>query len=122
MQTEMAKRLSGLEERVRMLEARIDELSTRFESFRSNAIKNQRNHEEKIRVLIQATTELKRRTDEIKEILRRMENKLLYTASKAEIKEIESYLQLLNPLQLVTRREIKKMLKKLGGEEDGHNR
>jgi len=122
MQSELMKRLSGLEERVRMLEARIDELSTRFESFRSNAIKNQRNHEEKIRVLIKATAELKRRTDEIKEVLRRIESKLLYTASKAEIKEIEAYLKILNPLNLVTREELEKMLKKFGGEGDGNNR
>jgi len=122
MQTELTKRLSGLEERVRILEARVDELSNRFESFRSNAIKNQRNHEEKIRVLIKAAAELKRRTDEFREILRRIENKLLYTASKAEIKEIEAYLQLLNPLDLVTRKELSKILKKLGGEKDGHTR
>ncbi len=120
MQSELAKRLSGLEERVRMIESRVDEISNRFESFRNNSIRNQRDHDEKIKVLIKAIAELKKRTDEMKEVMKRIESKMLYTASKSEIKEIEAYLQLLNPLDLVTRQELKKMIKKIGGEKDGH--
>ena len=112
MQGEINKRLSGMEERVRILESRIEEISNRFESFRMNAIKSQRTHDEKIKTLIKASAELKRRTDESKEILRRMESKILKTASRADFKEVEAYLQLMNPLNLVTRSELEKMLKK----------
>ena len=112
MQGEINKRLSGLEERVRIIESRSEELANRFESFRMNAIKSQREHDEKIKTLIRASAELKRRTDESKEILRRIESRLLKTASRAEIKEIEAYLDLLNPVNLVTRKELEKMFKK----------
>ncbi|MBR9689495.1 MAG: hypothetical protein GOV01_01185 [Candidatus Altiarchaeota archaeon] len=112
MQGEINKRLGGVEERVRILESRIEEISNRFESFRMNAIKSQRDHDEKIKTLIRASSELKRRTDESKEILRRMEGKILKTASRSDIKEIEAYLQLISPLDLVTRKELEKMLKK----------
>ena len=61
---ELVKRLSGLEERTRILEARIEELSSRFDGFRMNAIKNQKEHDEKIKTLIQASAALKRREDE----------------------------------------------------------
>lgn len=79
-----------------------------------NAIRSQRDHDEKIKTLIKASAELKRRTDESKEILRRIESKLLKTASRNEIKELEAYLELLNPMNLVTRSELERMLKKEG--------
>ncbi len=111
-QGEINKRLSGVEERIRILESQIEELSNRFESFRMNSIRSQREHDEKIKTLIKASSQLKRRTEESKEILRRIEGKLLKTASRAEIKEINAYLQLLNPVKLVTRQQVEKMLKK----------
>ncbi len=111
MQGETNKRLSGIEERVRIIESRTEELANRFESFRMNTIRSQRDHDEKIKTLIRAAAELKRRTDESKEILRRIESRLLKTASRAEIKEIEAYLNLLNPVNLVTRKELERMLK-----------
>ena len=110
---ELVKRLSGLEERTRILEARIEELSTRFEGFRMNAIKNQKEHDEKIKTLIKAVSAIKRREDEIREGMRRIESKLIKTASQSEIKEIEAYLQLLSPLKFVTKNELKRMLKEL---------
>lgn len=112
MQGEINRRLSGLEERVRIIESRTEELANRFESFRMNVIKSQRDHDEKIKTLIRASAELKRRTDEAKEILRRIESRLLKTASRSEIKEIEAYLNLLNPVNLITRKELEKILEK----------
>lgn len=112
MQGEINKRLGGIEERVRILESRMEEISNRFESFRMNAIRSQRDHDEKIKTLIKASAELKRRTEESKEILRRIESKLLKTASRSEIKELEAYLELLNPMNLVTRSELERMLNK----------
>ena len=41
-----------------------------------------------------------------------MESKILKTASRADFQEIEAYLQLISPLDLVTRSELEKMLKK----------
>lgn len=79
-----------------------------------NAIRSQREHDEKIKTLIRASAELKRRTDEAKEILRRIESRLLKTASRSEIKEIEAYLNLLNPVNLITRKELEKILEKGG--------
>ena len=112
MQGEINKRLGGIEERVRILESRVEEISNRFESFRMNAIRSQRDHDEKLKTLIKASAELKRRTEESKEILRRIESKLLKTASRNEIKELEAYLELLNPMNLVTRSELERMLNK----------
>jgi len=112
MQGEINKRLGGIEERVRILESRMEEISNRFESFRMNSIRSQRDHDEKIKTLIKASVELKRRTEESKEILRRIESKLLKTASRNEIKELEAYLELLNPINLVTRSELERMLNK----------
>lgn len=112
MQGEMNKRISGLEERVRIIESRMEELGKRFESFRMNAIRTQREQGEKIKTLIRASAELKRRTDESKEILRRIESKILKTASRAELQEIEAYLELLNPVNLVTRKEVERMIEK----------
>ena len=111
-QGEINKRLSGVEERIRILESQIEGLSNRFESFRMNSIRSQREHDEKIKTLIKASSQLKRRTEESKEILRRIESKLLKTASRSEIKEINAYLQLLNPVKLVTRKQVERMLKK----------
>lgn len=107
MQSEMAKRLSGVEERMRMLESRAEELTNRFESFRMNVIRNQNDQGEKVKTLIKAMAEMKRRTDDMKEMLRRMEYKLLKTASRAELAEIEAYLKLLNPVALVKRGMLK---------------
>ncbi len=116
MQSEINKRLSGLEERVRILESRIEEISTRFESFRMNAIKNQKEHSEKIKTLIGASAELKRRTDEFREVLKRVERKLLRTASREDLQALDAYLKLLNPLNLVTRGELERMLKEKEGD------
>ena len=107
MQLEMAKRLSGLEERMRMLESRVEEVTNRFESFRMNAIRNQNDQSEKVKTLIKAMAEMKKRTDEMKEILGRMERKLLKTASRAEIKEIEAYLDTLSPMTLIKKGMLK---------------
>ncbi|MBR9681833.1 MAG: hypothetical protein GOV00_03475 [Candidatus Altiarchaeota archaeon] len=107
MQSEMAKRLSGIEERTRMIESRVEEVGNRFESFRMNAIRNQNDVNEKVKTLIKATVEMKRRTDDMKEVLRRVERKLLKTASRAELMEIEAYLNILNPVALIRRGRLK---------------
>jgi len=97
----MAKRLSGIEERTRMIESRVEEVGNRFESFRMNAIRNQKDVNDKVKVIIKAIAEMKRRTDDMKEVSRRMERKLLKTASRAELMEIEAYLDVLNPIALI---------------------
>jgi len=103
----MAKRLSGVEERMRMLESRVEELTNRFESFRMNVIRNQNDQGEKVKTLIKALSEMKRRTDEMKEVMKRLERNLLKTASRAELTELEAYLKLLNPLVLAKKGMLK---------------
>ena len=110
---ELVKRLSGLEERTRILEARIDEISSRFDGFRMNSINNQKEHDEKIKTLIQAAVALKRREDELREGMRRIESKLIKTASQSELKELEAYLQLLSPLKFVTKNELNRIIKEM---------
>ena len=107
MQSEMAKRLSGIEERTRMLESRVEEMTNRFESFRMNAIRNQNDMNDKVKVLIKAMAEMKRRTDDMKEMLKRVERKLLKTASRAELMELQAYLDVLNPIALVKKGKLK---------------
>ena len=108
MQSEMAKRLSGIEERTRMIESRVEEVGNRFESFRMNSIRNQNDVNEKVKTLIKAIVEMKHRTDDMKEVMKRIERKLLKTASRAEILEIEAYLDVLNPIALIKRAKSRK--------------
>ncbi len=108
MQSELAKRLSGIEERTRMFESRIEEVTNRFESFRMNSIRNQNEVNEKVKTLIKALSEMKKRTDDINEVLRRVERKLLKTASRSELMEIEAYLNILNPIALIKKGGLKR--------------
>lgn len=103
----MVKRLNGIEERTRMIESRVEEVGNRFESFRMNSIRNQKDVNEKVKTLIKAVVEMKRRTDDMKEVMKRIERKLLKTASRAEIMEIEAYLDVLNPIALIKRARLK---------------
>ncbi len=110
MDPDVAKRLSGIEERLRILESKVEELSSRFKEFRRNVIRTQREHSEKIKDLIRASAALNSKLKEIKENLKRIEFHLLKVATKAELKEIEAYLELLAPLRFVTREEVEKII------------
>ncbi len=100
-QGQVWRRISAIEERLRILESRIEDLTSRFESFRMNVINSQKAQSSKIKLLIKGTAELSRKVDELRKIVERVERKLVKAATKAEIKELEAYLALLDPLRKI---------------------
>ncbi len=102
-------------ERVRLLESRYNVLRDRVLLTNQNMISGYRKLHDELREIEIDIKELKTNIFEIKESMTKIAEELRLFAKKDQIRVLEKYIELLNPLKFVTETELRQILKERGG-------
>ena len=99
------------DERVRVLESRYSLMRDRLFLINQNMITEYRKLNKEIQIVNDEIKSLKIDINEIKSLLRNIVNEIQNFAKKDEVKVIEKYMQLINPLNFVTEEEVKQIIR-----------
>ena len=105
----------GPEERVRILESRYGLMRDRLFLINQNMINEYRRLTKEIKLINDDMKEIKHDINEIKNILRNVVNEMQNFATKDNVKMIEKYVTLWNPLNFVTENDVLRIIKERGG-------
>ncbi|NOZ80590.1 MAG: hypothetical protein GXP63_02860 [DPANN group archaeon] len=114
--------LASLSSRIRIIEERYDNLRRKTQVTDQNMLMNHRKALNETKILHDNVTEIKREIMEIKDKIRMIIKDLNDSARKEDILVLQKYINLWEPVNFVTRNEVKTLiheeLESLGQEED----
>lgn len=96
--------------RLKILEERYTNLSRREQLAEQNLLSFERELTAEMKVMQQRLTETRRHVTEVRERLEILQGQAANSASKHDLRILEAYLNIIQPLQFVTRVEAKKLL------------
>ncbi|MBR9702402.1 hypothetical protein GOV10_00050 [Candidatus Woesearchaeota archaeon] len=96
--------------RLKVLEERYANLSRREQLAEQNMLHFERDLKADLRAIQKRLLESRRHTTEVRESLETIQGQVANTAPKHELRAIEAYLNLIQPLEFMTREEAKKLL------------
>jgi len=99
--------------RLKILEERYANLSRREQLSEQNTMHFQKDLRGDIRAVQQRLLETRRHASEIREKLEMLQGQVAKTADKHELRVLEAYLNMIRPMQFVTRTEAKKLMEDL---------
>ncbi len=103
--------VNSINRRVRMLEERHDNLHKKAEVIEDNMLNNSQKHSNDIKRLNEDMKNIKRDMEEIKDSIRLLIKDSKNKAKKEDVDVIKKYIELWNPANFVTQRELNKILK-----------
>ncbi|MEK6907581.1 MAG: hypothetical protein AABW45_03565 [Nanoarchaeota archaeon] len=101
---------TGVEERVRILEARYTLMRDRIFLINQNMIQEYRKLSKEIKMIDSEFKSVKQDLNEIKGILRNVVNEMQGFAKKENVKVLEKYVDFWNPLNFVTEKEVMEIM------------
>jgi len=107
----LANDVSSLSSRIRMIEERYDNLRRKTQVTDQNMLMNQRKVVNEMKTFQSSITEMKRDINDIKEKIRMIIKDLNESAKKEDITVLQKYINLWEPVNFVTRNEVKQILK-----------
>jgi len=102
-------------ERARILESKYKNLRERILIVNQNMVQGYKNSSTEIKFLNNNINELKKDMFEIKENIHKLIHDLQFFASKQDLKVLEKYINMWDPLNFVTQKDLEELLKKRGG-------
>ncbi|RJQ18226.1 hypothetical protein C4573_00705 [Candidatus Woesearchaeota archaeon] len=103
--------VNDLERRLRVLEERYTNLRKKTQITDQNMLENEKHLSKEIRGLTDSVSELKFQMQELAEKLAIFNSEFEHVAQKTDVQMIEKYLDLWQPMNFVTREELKKAKK-----------
>ncbi|MBL7147802.1 MAG: hypothetical protein ISS82_03180 [Nanoarchaeota archaeon] len=101
--------------RVRIIESKYIDLRERLLVVNQNMVQGYKNLSTEIKLLNEDIRELKSDLFEIKESMHKIVHELQFFASKNDLKVLEKYINMWNPLNFVTEEEVIELIKKQRG-------
>lgn len=102
--------LSQMSRRIRLIEDRIDNLKSHLELIENNMLEMNKSISAELESFNKTALELRREMEENIERFDRLADSINQLASKESVKVIEKYIDLLNPMTLVTRDEVEEII------------
>ncbi|PIN78162.1 hypothetical protein COS79_03685 [Candidatus Woesearchaeota archaeon CG06_land_8_20_14_3_00_33_13] len=113
----MSNIVNSLNRRLRVLEERHSQIQRKTEVIEDNMINNHKEVSEGIKKINSDIKEMKRDFEDIKENMRRLIKEVGSRAKKEDVDVIQKYLDLWNPTNFVTNRELDKAVKRIISEK-----
>ena len=107
----LSKNVTSLGSRLRVLEERYTNVRKKIQMTDQNMIDFERDIRDELRTLNQEMMDLKRGVSEINENLNLMSGEVKDAVKRRDFKVVEKYVELWQPMDFVTREELKKTLK-----------
>jgi len=101
-----------IEKRIKYIESRIDMINQLLENIESNFVEETRKIDEKIKLLNNEISKLKKEVNELKIKINAILDQLSLFATSERVSIIEKYIDLINPFEFVTIKELEKILDK----------
>ena len=112
MATESAGQINEIARAVKLMEDKYSNLRRKVQISDENYLSQQKKVGDDIRVMQSDILEIKRAIEDIKEKMRLIVKELRSTAKEEDVKVVQKYLDLWEPVQFVTRTEARKMIDK----------
>ncbi len=113
----LSRQVADMLSRLRLMEERYANLRREHQLTSQNMIENHQGISKQQRRLNDNLTELKKTLQEVREQLDTMQGELATSANIHDVKAIERYLDLWQPLEFITREEAYKLIKDAMGEK-----
>jgi len=105
--------------RVRTVEDMVADLSSRVATVNEHLLQKEKSHDSSVTSAMHIVGSLQKEMEDMRNEVKEIRKHLAHTALASKVKELESYIGLIDPAQFVTREELKKML---GESSGGMNR
>ena len=112
--TELVKRMNEDIRRIRVLEGRVDRIENRIERVENTALDQLEDMRIKLEHILQKMTKVSERLNAVDDEIVGMNRRLGKTASKADIKSLETFIDVLNPItsRFVTKDELERAMER----------
>lgn len=101
------------------IESKLNNLRREFEVLKEDAMKKQERLGKEIKVINDDLIELKREREKIQEKMELVIKELKLTAGKEEVMTLKKYMELWNPMNFVTQKEVERIVEEKMGEKGG---
>ena len=101
----------GTDERVRVLESRYSLMRDRLFLINQNMLSEYRKLNKEISFMNTELKDLKQEVNEVKNLLRSIVAEIQNFAKKEDVKVIQKYMDIINPLNFVTEDDVKKIIR-----------
>ena len=101
----------GADERVRVLESRYSLMRDRLFLINQNMISEYKKLNKDIKFLSDEVKDVKQDLTEIKSLMRNFINELQGFAKKDDLKVVQKYLEIINPVNFMTEEDVKKIIR-----------
>lgn len=108
---QIASIITDLDRRLRILEERYGNIRKKLQLTDQNIIESERGFVKDLRIVNEDTLKLKKQVNDYSEKISIFTDEINQTAKRTDVKLIEKYLDLWNPRNFVTRKELKDYLK-----------
>jgi predicted nucleic acid-binding Zn-ribbon protein len=105
--------ISDVNRKMRMMEERIDNMRNHIELLENNIIEMNKSVSEELETFNKTFQELRNQMQENLEKFSRLSENINNLASKESVRVMEKYIELLNPMTLVTRDEVEDIIKEV---------
>ena len=96
--------------RVRTVEDMVSDLSSRVATVNEHLLQKEKSHDSSVNNAMYVVGSLQKEVEELRNEVKEIKKHLARTALSSKVKELESYIGLLDPAQFVTRDELKKII------------
>lgn len=114
---EVAQEIIDMGRRLRTLEERYTNLQSKTQLTEQNMISRNRHVTTELKTFNSEVNEVKKEINEIKERILSVINELKVTAKKEEVKVLEKYINLWEPVNFVTRNEVEDIVREILSKE-----
>lgn len=112
------EQLTSVSRRLRVLEERYSNLDRRMQMGEQNMLSNHKTLNTEFKTTASDVSDLKKELDSIKETLKLVIKELKQCAKRDDVKVIEKYIDLWQPVKFVNRNQVEKMIKEALGKEE----
>jgi len=104
--------MDSIEKRIKYIESRVDLLSQLVGNVEHNVIEEAKKFDEKIQFINNEISKLKKEINDLKIKINALLDQLSLFATSERVSVIEKYIDLLDPFEFVTRKELERILDK----------
>lgn len=108
---QVASIVTDLDRRLRILEERYSNIRKKLQLTDQNILESERSFVKELRTVNEDTLKLRKQVNDYSEKISIFTDEINHAAKRTDVKLIEKYLDLWNPRNFVTRRELKEYLK-----------
>ena len=107
---ETARKFAELSERTRLLEERLKQSIQKVQVIDETSMKKVKDLKDKITNLEEQLASMRKDSDEIKEIVRRIAKDMSQTAKLSDIRVLEKYINMVDITRLITKEDVLRMM------------